>query len=242
MWGLALCFLAWVGLNPLPFIAGLIGTTEPALKLLTSILMAYPLAMVYQKHIIKHAPMYRNIFFIATGAEMAFFNFGLSMFHNVIPAIVIYGSTKLFGPGKLNATFSFIFNMAYLVAGYVATESEDYDITWTMPHCVLALKLIALTFDLWDGQKMSNGEEMSLTNKISAVTQPPTFMELLGFIYFPASFLVGPIISFKRYKEYICGYYPLESEARTYEEESKKRLFQGLGYLAAFQIGGLLFY
>lgn len=239
MWGLALRLLAWVGLNPLPFAAGLIGTTEPALKLLVSILMAYPLANVYHKHVRKHV-QYRNLFFIAAGADMAFFNFGLSMYHNAIPAIVIFCSVKLLGPGKINAIFSLIFNMGYLLVGYIVTESEDYDITWTMPHCVLTLKLIALSFDLWDGQKMANREELSSNNKMSAVTLPPTLMELLGFMYFPASFLVGPIFSFKRYKEYISDNYPLNTEAKVYEEHSQKRLFQGLAYLAAFQIGGML--
>lgn len=30
----------------------------------------------------------------------------------------------------------------YLLAGYYYTATEEYDIKWTMPHCVLTLKLI----------------------------------------------------------------------------------------------------
>lgn len=30
----------------------------------------------------------------------------------------------------------------YLLAGYYYTATDEYDIKWTMPHCVLTLKLI----------------------------------------------------------------------------------------------------
>ncbi|KAH7986506.1 hypothetical protein HPB52_024905 [Rhipicephalus sanguineus] len=32
--------------------------------------------------------------------------------------------------------------MGYLVLGYYHTATKDYDITWTMPHCILSLRLI----------------------------------------------------------------------------------------------------
>lgn len=33
------------------------------------------------------------------------------------------------------------------------TSTDDYDIKWTMPQCVLTLRLIGLAFNLLDGQK-----------------------------------------------------------------------------------------
>ena len=38
-------------------------------------------------------------------------------------------------------------------AGYYYTASTSYDIKWTMPHCVLTLRLIALTWDVYDGAR-----------------------------------------------------------------------------------------
>ncbi|KAF9804750.1 hypothetical protein SFRURICE_007653 [Spodoptera frugiperda] len=240
MFGLLLTLLGWVGLSPVPFLAGVIGATEPALKLLISILIAYPLAIVYHKHVRQHVE-YRNLYFIATGLDMAYYNFGISMYHNAIPALVIYLTTKFFGPGKINAIITFAFNMTYLLAGYVVTESEDYDITWTMPHCVLTLKLIALSFDLWDGKKMLKGQELSANNKLTALESSPTFLELIGFVYFPACFLVGPIFSFRRYKDYITDKFPLDKETAVYEAQAIKRLVQGLVYLVAYQVGVTVF-
>lgn len=237
MFGIALSLLSWLGLNPIPFVAFLIGTTEPALKLLISILLAYPLGIIYNKYVRKH-PDLRNIYFILTGIDIAVYNFGLALIHNTIPIIVIYLTTIFFGPGKMNTIITFVFNMTYLLVGYVLTESEDYDITWTMPHCVLTLKLIALSFDLWDGQKMVSGEELSENNKKTALTKNPTLLELIGFVYFPACFLVGPIFSFRRYADFLSDKFPLDKESGAYEVKAMFRLIQGMVYLIAFQVGG----
>lgn len=237
MFCILLKLLGLAALSPVPFVAYLIGVTEPALKLLISILIGYPLAVVYHKYIKKNVE-YRNLYFVVTGLDMAYYNFGISMYHNAIPALVIYLTTKYLGPGKRNAIITFVFNMTYLIAGYVVTESEDYDITWTMPHCVLTLKLIALSFDLWDGKKKLKGEELSATNTLTALESSPTFMELIGFVYFPACFLVGPIFSFRRYKDFITDNFPLETEAPVYERQAMKRLIQGVIYLIAYQVGG----
>ena len=46
-----------------------------------------------------------------------------------------------------NLTSSILFQMAYLCTGYLFTQSTGYDITWTMPQCVLCLRLIGLAVD-----------------------------------------------------------------------------------------------
>lgn len=235
MWGLFLSLLSWIGISPVPLMAGLIGTTEPALKLLISIIMGYPVAIVYHKFVKKHE-QYRNLFFFLTGLDIAYYNFGISLYHNAIPAFVIYLTTMTLGPGKINVIITFIFNMGYLLAGYLMTESENYDITWTMPHCVLTLKLIALSFDLWDGQLKMEGQELSASNKKTALDKPPTFLELMGFVYFPACFLVGPIFSFRRYSDFITDKFPRDADI--YENHAMSRLIQGILYLVAFQVGG----
>ena len=45
----------------------------------------------------------------------------------------------------------------YLVIGYYfeVVSGKEYNISWTMPHCVLTLRLTAVAFDLYDGQKVS---------------------------------------------------------------------------------------
>lgn len=237
MWGLVLSVLGWYGLSPTPYIAAAIGATDPAIRLFLSILMGYPLAIFYHK-CVRDFYEWRNIYFIIVGFDIAYYNFGISMYHNLIPTLVMYFSTLALGGGKSNAIVTFIFNMTYLLAGYIYTESEDYDITWTMPHCVLTLKLIALSFDMWDGQKQRSNIPISETNKKTALDRPPEFLELIGFVYFPSCFLVGPIFSFKRYLDFLNDKFPLDRDQRLYESQAMWRLLQGVLYVIAHQIGG----
>ena len=53
--------------------------------------------------------------------------------------------------GKL---FAFLVLLKFqTLSGYYVNATRDYDITWTMPQCVLCLRLIGLAFDIWDGTK-----------------------------------------------------------------------------------------
>lgn len=91
--------------------------------------------------------------------------------------------------------------MTYLLSGYYYTSTDTYDITWTMPHCVLTLRLIGLAFDISDGKRPET--ELSVANKKSCVKVKPNLLELAAYTYFPASFLVGPQFSYRRYCSFI---------------------------------------
>jgi hypothetical protein len=39
------------------------------------------------------------------------------------------------------------------LTGYFSVAKETYDISWTMPHCVMCLRLIGLAMDVHDGQQ-----------------------------------------------------------------------------------------
>ncbi|XP_050683772.1 lysophospholipid acyltransferase 5 [Leptidea sinapis] len=240
MIGVILLMMTWVNLSPIPYLASIIGTTVPALQLLLSILWGYPLAIIFNKKLRENTE-YKNIIFALMGFDIAVYNFGLSFAHNLVPVAVIYLTTKLLGPGRNNAIITLIFNMVYLLNGYIQTESEDYDITWTMPHCVLTLKVIALSFDLWDGQKKKEGVVLSANTSKTAVENLPEILDLLGFIYFPACFLVGPTFSFRRYQDFVRDVYPIKSEETQMASQAMKRLLQGLGYLIAYQVGVTVF-
>lgn len=62
--------------------------------------------------------------------------------------------------------FNFLFTFTYLLYGYYLTQVDaSYTITWTMPQCVLALRLIAISFDLYDGEanKEADGEKKKVS-------------------------------------------------------------------------------
>ena len=105
------------------------------------------------------------------------------------------------GGTLISVIVSFLFNFGYLLVGllalspshigfpyfsiqvgYVYTETEGYDICWTMPHCVLSLKLIGLTFDCYDGDRARRLGEgiLSKDQKKSFLPDNPSLLEMLS--------------------------------------------------------------
>ena len=84
--------------------------------------------------------------------------------------------------------------------GYYQTGTDTYDIKWSMPHCVLTLRLIGLCLDYYDGRKKP--EQLTDHQKKMALTKAPSLLEMFGQVYFPGGFLVGPQFSMKRYLDF----------------------------------------
>lgn len=126
--------------------------------------------------------------------------------------------------------------MSYLLVGYHFTESDEYDILWTMPHCVLVLRLIGFGFDLADGLK--EHDKLSKEQKECALAELPSALELFAFAYLPCSFLIGPQFPYRRYKRFI------EGEFKQHDgnlEAGLKRMSVGFVYLIVSQIGAVYF-
>lgn len=91
----------------------------------------------------------------------------------------------------------------FFYLGYYRTGTDTYDIKWSMPHCVLTLRLIGLTFDFYDGKKKP--DQLSEQQKKMALVEAPSLLEMCGHVYFPGAFLVGPQFSMKRYLDFTRG-------------------------------------
>lgn len=95
--------------------------------------------------------------------------------------------------------------MCFNLLAYYRTSTDTYDIKWSMPHCVLALRLIGLSLDYYDGRKKP--EHLNEHQKKMALVEAPTFLEMCGHVYFPGGFLVGPQFSMRRYLNMTCNVY-----------------------------------
>lgn len=191
----------------------------------------YPLAFVYHSKISSQAKQTKHAFIALSGILLCVFNYGWLVYHTLLAVLVSYLLITLLNGTALIAT-SFVYQLGYLLLGYYYTSSENYDITWTMPHCVLTLRLIGLAFDISDGQRPEN--ELSASNKKSCVRSKPSLLEIAAFTYFPASFLVGPQFSFRRYTSFIDGEF---SKHSGYVSAGAKRAAVGVIYLAVNLVG-----
>ncbi|KAJ8964232.1 hypothetical protein NQ314_005061 [Rhamnusium bicolor] len=152
-----------------------------------------------------------------------------------IPSGVLTKSSNLIG-----VTEPALKLLLTILAGYIYSSTDDYDINWTMPHCILVLRLIGITYDLYDGYQPS--ENLSADSKLFALQKRPTLLEIFGHCFFPASFLVGPQFPMKRYQEFVSGNYSKKdapNEPPDCIEAAVKRLSLGISYLIIFQVLGL---
>lgn len=217
----------------------LVGTSEPALRLLLSVLLGYPIAIFHRKYVYGKDPNIQHLYHFAAGLALGYFNYGCDVVHSSVAMLITYIILVIFGGSAISVALTFIFNMSYLLIGYYYVGTEDYDINWTMPQCVLVLRLIGLAFDLYDGNQPYN--TLSPENKKVALQKMPTFLETCGLSFFPASYLVGPQFPMKRYQNFVDGKFS-DNDPREPPNSvipAMNRFLLGITYLLIFQILGV---
>ena len=75
--------------------------------------------------------------------------------------------------------------------------SDGYDIKWTTPQCVLCLRLISVTWNVYDGAQKE--EKLSEDQRDLSLKQPLSLLELFGYSYCFCGFLSGLQYTYKRY-------------------------------------------
>lgn len=117
--------------------------------------------------------------------------------------IIVHAILTKFKGSHTSVTLTFLISTGHLVYGYWSKfgsgeELDLYIFDWTVPHCVLTLKLIAVAFDLLDGTraKLEKQSNLDKTNQ-DRIEKVPSLLQMLSHAYFPGSFLVGPQFSVK---------------------------------------------
>ncbi|CAL1290862.1 unnamed protein product [Larinioides sclopetarius] len=187
----------------LGYFADLLGAPEPALRLLFTVLIGYPLALFHRHVLFGTPPLIQHLFFIISGITLGFYNYGFDMFHSIACLFFMYLILVTVGGTYCSVVISFLFFMGYLLIGYYYTGTDEYDIKWTMPHCVLTLRLIGLAWDVYDGQKPE--EKLSEEQKKTALKRSPSLLEIGGHMYFFGGFMVGPQFPMMRYLDFVDG-------------------------------------
>ncbi|XP_067142730.1 lysophospholipid acyltransferase 5-like [Centruroides vittatus] len=223
----------------LDYFAEWLGASEPALRLLFSILLGFPLALVHRCYVINLSPSMQHVYFTFCGISLGYFNYGWDVTHSLVCVLVIY-LVLLFAGGTLHSViFSFVFLMGYLLIGYYCTATSDYDIKWSLPHCVLTLRLIGLAFDVFDGCK--DPDKLPPDQKKTALRCRPSVLQISGFTYFFGGFLVGPQFSMRRYLDFVEGKFDekILNGNPSCVRAALRRLALGMVVLSVYQIGNL---
>ncbi|KRY85061.1 Lysophospholipid acyltransferase 5 [Trichinella pseudospiralis] len=166
------------------------GLSDPAICLLASLVCVVPLGFLHRAVFNGKPKRIQHLFFIITGLLLFYINYGGHTIHSLISIFVAYILCRYFKGTIESVVMAFVFFMSYLVIGYNVMSSGKYDLSWTMPQCVLTLRLIGLIVDLYDG--MQPKEKLSAYQLEARVDDSPDLLEIAAFSYFFGGCFVGP--------------------------------------------------
>ncbi|GFW03116.1 lysophospholipid acyltransferase 5 [Trichonephila clavipes] len=72
------------------YFAEILGASEPALRLLFTIFLGYPLALIHRCFLFDKAPVLQHLFFVSCGLSLGFYNYGFDMIHSLICVLAVY--------------------------------------------------------------------------------------------------------------------------------------------------------
>jgi len=207
-----------------------LGVPIPGVKLLLSVLISYLISIFHHKFVHKYSPKIQHYYFIISSSVLYYWNYGIDIQHAYLCVVVQWILINSLNGSLLCAVISFIFQMTYLILGYYSFTSDDYDINWLMPHCVLTLRLIGLCFDVYDGHK--DEKHVTKEQEERKISDLPGLIEVLAFSFFPTGFLVGPQFPLSQVRLLVEGNLVRKDEKSSKRYvEAAKQLFLGIFFL-----------
>ena len=141
------------------------------------------------------------------GLIAMFYCFGAQTWHIVTDVVIFITLVRTIGGTLSSVLIAWLTIFPHLLYGYyqiLMAETKTRTIYWTVPHCVLTLKLIGLAYDLFDVKQQSRAESED-TDGTQLETGQVTLLEVFGFAFFYPTSLVGPQVLFRRYKDFVEG-------------------------------------
>jgi len=185
------------------------GAPEAALKLVLGQLAGFPLLLFYRKYLSGKETNFQHLYFFLSGLGLAHWVIGKGVTHSLYSILFTYLLLFIAGGTATSVVISLIFNMGYLLAGYWYMMSEDeYDVSWTMPQCVLCLRLIGLTWDVYDGERhKTNPGTLTPEQEKVALPAAPNILEMLSHSFFIGGYFVGPQFNLAKYRKMVSPSY-----------------------------------
>jgi len=185
-----------------------LGTPESGLRLVLGQLAGYPLLLVYRRLLASRDTNTQHLYFSLSGLLLAYWVIGDGVTHSLYSILATYIILLVSGGTLASVVVSFTLNMTYLMAGYWYMAGAEYDISWTMPQCVLCLRLIGLTWDVYDGARQKKDpNSVSKDQAKTALSTSPNILEMLSHSFFIGGYFVGPQFNLAKYRQLVCPQY-----------------------------------
>ncbi len=180
------------------------GMEESLTRLLLCFFAALALALVYHL-VVRHLPVVlKHIYNGGIGLAFCYYIFGMvGVAHTFATTAATYIILLTVGHFSRFASLCAVFavNFGHLLVCYWYMQTEKYDIDFTLPQCVLCLRLTSLAFDYYDGSfAVATLKTDQLKNRLPTLPSP---VAVIGFAFYFAAFLSGPQFTFRRYADFI---------------------------------------
>lgn len=218
------------------------GASVPALRLVLSVILGYPIALIHRRTLYGKAKLHQHLYFILVGFLLGYYNYGTDVVHHVITVVTCYLVLRQWPGTYFSVAFTFLFTMLYLLIGYYLTSTDSYDIVWTMPECVLVMKLTGLAYNLYDGHHPAPGLS-KYAQSVSLKCMPST-LEVFAHSFFPLTFLIGPYFSMSRYQAFVDGKFTEKDNVNGLPNSVRPALIRsalGFSYLGVYQLVNIIY-
>ena len=216
-------------------IAKILGTPKDQITLILTILSIIPLSII--NHFIKGKNS-RLFYSLITGIYLQYSIYGNGIIHTLISTIITYLFMKYLGR-KFSAFFILIGTMIYLstlniikmIYKYGEWALDDVSTIYMMVLC----KLSSMAFSYEDGEK-DDKDFISNHQKEYKIKNCPSILEVLSYVYFYPTCIIGPFLEFKDFINWIN----FEGCYKNLSKNKKLIFFKGLEYfIFSFLIMGI---
>ena len=153
-----------------------------------------------------HGKNKRLLYSLILGFFFQYSIYKLNTIHILISAIITYLFIKYFGR-KYSAFYVFIGSLIYLSYLHIKRMFREFE-GWkiddpTTIYMMSICKFSSLAFSYEDGEKDEKDFKNSHHKEYRVINQP-TLLEVLSFVYFYPTAIVGPSIEYKDFINFIC--------------------------------------
>lgn len=200
-------------------------------------ILGYPIALIHRIFLSGKSLTAQHLYFLLTGLSLGFYLFGTNLVHCIAAVILTFFIIKHCS-SKYLIPISWLTNLTYLCVGhYFYPIYEEGDYNWTLPQSILSLRLIGLTYDVYDSFYQAIHKRNTTSRHCNHLTECPSLMEMLGYSFFPTGFIIGPQFSMNRYLKFVNSGYELESKQIACIKHAFSMLKLGTLYLGMAMIG-----
>ncbi|KAF8075974.1 endoplasmic reticulum protein [Lyophyllum atratum] len=185
-------------------LADLVGASVDQIKLISCLLIAYPLGSVFVR-IPSSKPGLRHLFNIVVAIFFFFPVLKLySGFFQLLASILGTYFIARYDTSSRMPWIVFIFVMGHLTINHVirALYGLSYEtMEITGPQMVLTMKLTTFAWNVWDGRRPA--ADLDKWQTVKRITDYPSLLEFLGYAFYFPGILVGPYLDFQEYRSLI---------------------------------------